>query len=345
MGRILRWIALASAAAACASGPANLIAEGQQGAPGVRRVLLCPPNLVLALRSEIQSGSKHVDREVAAYLESQGRTVDRLGLIEGRTLWKQAVALAQTGGSVADAAGIFVTRLAKNHEFDAVVMPSLILHQTRMDANNAAWDGVSRRMKILNAPSQGISREQSTLAKGVAYGGISGPAWVSASAWFGLGRTLVRMGRSEDAFAAFETARRFGWSEPLDVALARIHLERGERERAADLLRPIAQDPHAGPTQQEAALLLEQALPRAPTRAKREMRWQPTTRASASTRTRARRCCATAAIARSSGARARAGRSASRWRTCGSAIASGSSRDRSDRASPRCDAIHASPSS
>ena len=83
----------------------------------------------------------------------------------------------------------------------------------------------------------------------------------SASAWFGLGRTLVRMGRSEDAFAAFETARRFGWSEPLDVALARIHLERGERERAADLLRPIVQDPHAGPAQQEAALLLEQTLP------------------------------------------------------------------------------------
>ena len=180
MGRILRWIALAAAAAACASGPANRIAEGQRGAPGVRRFLLCPPNLVVALRSEIQSGSKHVDREVAADLESQGRAVDRLGLVEGRALWKQAVAEAQAAGSVAGAAGIFVTRLAKDHEFDAVVMPSLILHQTRMDANNASWDGVSRRMKILNAPSQGISREQSTLAKGVAYGGISGPAWVTS---------------------------------------------------------------------------------------------------------------------------------------------------------------------
>lgn len=83
----------------------------------------------------------------------------------------------------------------------------------------------------------------------------------SASAWFGLGQTLVRMGRPDDAFTAFETARRFGWSERLDVALARLHLARGERARAADLLRPIAQDPHKGPTQEEASELLEQILP------------------------------------------------------------------------------------
>jgi tetratricopeptide (TPR) repeat protein len=83
----------------------------------------------------------------------------------------------------------------------------------------------------------------------------------SASAWFGLGKTLVRMGRAEEAFAAFQTARRFGWSERLDVALARLHLARGERERAADLLRPIAQDPHRGRTQEEASELLEQGLP------------------------------------------------------------------------------------
>lgn len=83
----------------------------------------------------------------------------------------------------------------------------------------------------------------------------------SASAWFGLGQTRVRMGRSDDAFTAFETAKGFGWSGPLEIALARIHLERGERERAAELLRPIAQDTHAGPTQKEAAKLLEQIHP------------------------------------------------------------------------------------
>ncbi len=83
----------------------------------------------------------------------------------------------------------------------------------------------------------------------------------SASAWFGMGQTLVRMGRSDDAFAAFETARRFGWSRQLDIALARLHLARGETAQASDLLRPIAQDPHGGPAQKEAAELLKKAHP------------------------------------------------------------------------------------
>jgi len=180
LARALAWIALASATAACASGPANRISEGQEGAPGVRRVLVLPPNLVLALRSEIQSGWQPVDREVVAYLESQGREVARLGLIEGRNHWKQAIAEAKAAGSLTSAAGIFVSRLAQDHEFDAVVMPSLILHQTHMELGEASWDGVRRRMRKVNAPSKGIGRDDSTFVKGIAYGGPSGPAWVTS---------------------------------------------------------------------------------------------------------------------------------------------------------------------
>lgn len=80
----------------------------------------------------------------------------------------------------------------------------------------------------------------------------------SAAVWFGLGQTLAHMGRTDDARAAFETARSFGWSAPLDVALARIEIARGDNARAADLLRPIAQDPHVGAPQKEAADLLKQ---------------------------------------------------------------------------------------
>jgi hypothetical protein len=166
--RALAWILLASAIAACASGPANQVVEGHAGAPGVRRVLLCPPNLVLALRPEIQNGWQPMDREVAAYLESHGLEVRRLGIIEGRRHWKQAVSDAKTAGTLPSAPGIFVSRLAQDFEFDAVVMPSLILLQTRMDANTASWDGVTRRMKVVGAPNQG------------AFGGLSGRAWVAS---------------------------------------------------------------------------------------------------------------------------------------------------------------------
>jgi Flp pilus assembly protein TadD len=84
----------------------------------------------------------------------------------------------------------------------------------------------------------------------------------SAAAWFGLGQALRELGRADEAFAAFESARRFGWSEALDLALARLHLERGEREQATALLLPIAQNPHAGRAQEDAAALLSEAQPR-----------------------------------------------------------------------------------
>ncbi len=176
----LACVALASLIVACASDPPNQISEGHAGAPGVRRVLLCPPNLVVALRPEIQSGANAIDREIAAYFESQGRELDRIGLIEGRKAWKQAVAEAKAAGVLTNAPRIFVDRLAQDHEFDVVVMPSLLLLQTRMDANNASWDGVTRRMKTVNAPVLASGRNDSLLSKGLASGGISGPAWVTS---------------------------------------------------------------------------------------------------------------------------------------------------------------------
>lgn len=83
----------------------------------------------------------------------------------------------------------------------------------------------------------------------------------SAAAWFGHGQTLVKLDRERDAIAAFETARSLGWSRQLDVARARLHLARGEPALAAELLRPIAQDPHGGAVQKEAAELLAQTAP------------------------------------------------------------------------------------
>jgi tetratricopeptide (TPR) repeat protein len=116
------------------------------------------------------------------------------------------------------------------------------------------------RVALLRAEAESASGASSALAEAEdQYVRARTLAPESASAWFGLGQTLVRMGRSDDAFAAFETARRFGWSRQLDIALARLHLARGETAQATDLLRPIAQDPHGGPAQKEAAELLKQA--------------------------------------------------------------------------------------
>lgn len=73
---------------------------------------------------------------------------------------------------------IFERELSKSHAFDALVVPSLLMHEIQADFGNASWDGVSRRMPLANAPVANVGRDQSTFAKGIAFGGISGPAWV-----------------------------------------------------------------------------------------------------------------------------------------------------------------------
>ena len=180
LARALAFTALVAAAVACASGSSNRISDEDAGAPGVRRILLCPLNLVLGLRSEIQSGAQPVDREIVDYLELQGRVVVRIGVLEGRQQWKQAFADAKAAGSLTSAARRFVERLAQKHEFDALVMPSLILLQTRALDGEASWDGVTRKMRMVNTPEKGVDRDDSTFTKGVAYGGVTGPAWVTS---------------------------------------------------------------------------------------------------------------------------------------------------------------------
>ena len=81
----------------------------------------------------------------------------------------------------------------------------------------------------------------------------------SASAWFGLGQSLEQAGDREGARTALETARRYGWSARLDLALGKLELAAGHSERAFALLHPLAQDPHGGPASDEAVQLLEGA--------------------------------------------------------------------------------------
>jgi hypothetical protein len=106
--------------------------------------------------------------------------VVRLGLIEGRLHWKQAVSEAKAAGEISNSAGIFVSRLAQDREFDAVVMPSLIMIQKRMDSSAASWDGVSRRLKTSIESSRAPGRQDSAYSTSAGHPGFSGPAWVTS---------------------------------------------------------------------------------------------------------------------------------------------------------------------
>ena len=83
----------------------------------------------------------------------------------------------------------------------------------------------------------------------------------SPEAWFGLGRALARTGQAEPALAAFERARKLGWSDDLDLELGKLHLAAKRVPEARALLQPLAADPHGGSVSKQAAKLLGELDP------------------------------------------------------------------------------------
>ena len=167
-------LALALLLFGCASGPANTLAPGNEGAPGVQRILVCAPNTVLGLPAELQDATAGLHDEIEAYLHLHDKEVEWLGLYDSKRLWNQAMSRAKQEGAIQNTPGVFAAELAKSHQFDAIVMPSILIHKVRANMGNASWDGVSRRMRIVNAPKQPVGRAQDTLAQGIARGGVSG---------------------------------------------------------------------------------------------------------------------------------------------------------------------------
>jgi hypothetical protein len=177
-------LAAALALAACrATRPTARVADGHEGAPGVQGFLLGPSNLVIGLPAELEGGVEPVQEAIVSYLQLQGRSVERLALPEARAQWEAAIGAAKTSGKGLDFAGtaqVFTRRLAESRRFDAVVMPSLLLHYTRVRHRRAEWDGVERRMRVLNIPHQSAGRTDNLLARAMQGIGMRGDAPVTS---------------------------------------------------------------------------------------------------------------------------------------------------------------------
>jgi hypothetical protein len=164
----------------CASRPDNTIAPGHAGAPGVKRFLVCAPNTVIALPAELQGGVTDALREqIDEYLHFHGREAQWINLYDSRQLWTEAVGAAKQKGGVEKAPVFFAERLDQKYDFDAIVMPSILVHKQRAIDGEATWDGVSRQMALLNRPRRPIGGRD-TFAEGVRYGGVTGEVLVTS---------------------------------------------------------------------------------------------------------------------------------------------------------------------
>ena len=204
---------LALALLGCTAPAKYYVAAGHEGAPGVSSVLLCPLNVAVSLPAEIASGAEPVYRELAAYLGAQNLQVEQLSLPEARRRWRAAAAeAAQTGSK--DAMAIFARRLGEWLGFDAMLMPSLILHSVRVTDSSGTWDGVRRRVAMVNLPGRGMGVEADTFTKGVVFGGINGSV---------MATSLHVMAFSPDGQRLFEGQGGFDFAQEADLGGARTY--------------------------------------------------------------------------------------------------------------------------
>ena len=149
----MRWGILVGLAAvlSCASEPRNTLMPGYQGA---KRFLVCAPNTVVALPAELQSSTGMVRGQIDAYLSFHQREYQTLDLFTCQKFWSEALAAAKEQGPLEQTPVFFARKLDEIYDFDAVVMPSVIVHQVRTASGYARWDGVERRMSAVPGTSE-----------------------------------------------------------------------------------------------------------------------------------------------------------------------------------------------
>jgi hypothetical protein len=226
---LVAWgvFAVAGGLAGCI-GNSNTLASGQPGAPGVKKFLVCAPNTVISLPAELADGTGPLRREIETYLHLQGRDVEVVDLVESRQLFAKALERAKAAGDVDKTRALFAEELARNHSFDAVVMPSIILHTTRVLDSSGSWDGVSRRMRTVNAPALPTGRAQDTFAEGVHAGGVQGEVPVTSV------HVLVLSATGERVFEG-----RGGIEFIQEVDLSGIANRRPQRRLRSDLFQNV----------------------------------------------------------------------------------------------------------
>jgi hypothetical protein len=142
--------------APAAPGAAPLAPGAAPAAPALaslsQRVLLFPLNVVgVPLPSEVEAGADAVASELRATLEGRGLAVEALGLGAARDAWlRAAVAHKDEAGaekmSLEGAASVLARQLSEAYDFDALLLPWVVMQAAKLKGGEVEWDGVERKV-------------------------------------------------------------------------------------------------------------------------------------------------------------------------------------------------------
>ena len=137
--------------------------------------MVLPVNLTIKTPPEFSPVLDDMFSAIAGYIRGRGDTLETLSRKEAAARWTKSIVKVKKSDALENnfksAMRVYVQGLAKNHSFDAVIAPSIAYRSTKTRDRTAKWDGVFRKMKVVNlsdeAKTKGLARSLSVEISGV----------------------------------------------------------------------------------------------------------------------------------------------------------------------------------
>jgi hypothetical protein len=169
--------ALALVASACAlfREDPNLKYIDPADAEKPRHFMVLPLNLAIEAPADLEPALHDMFGAIAGYIRGRGDSIETLSRDDASAQWAAAIqkvtASEALENNFASAMRVFVANLAETHTFNAVIAPSLVYRTTKTRERTAKWDGVFRKMKVINlsdtAKKKGLARSFTVEISGV----------------------------------------------------------------------------------------------------------------------------------------------------------------------------------
>ncbi len=121
------------------------------------RLVVAPLNLAVKLPVELKDGVQPVRDAIIAYLQQRDARVAVIWPSDAWELWKQSMSASANSKSgsrrLERAVEFFVEELARNAEFSAFLLPTLVYREAEVWGYTARWDGVRRKLATRTRPT------------------------------------------------------------------------------------------------------------------------------------------------------------------------------------------------
>lgn len=172
------WIAaftLFAFACTHGSGDPNLEHFDPTAADNPRHFMVLPVNITIKTAPEFSSELDDMFGAIAGYIREGGDTIETVSREDATAQWAKSIVKVKKSEELDDnfetAMRVYVADLSKSHSFDALIAPSIAYRTTKTRDRLVKWDGVFRKMKVINlsdiAKKKGLARSLTMQIAGV----------------------------------------------------------------------------------------------------------------------------------------------------------------------------------